>query len=75
MSVRRELPRALSVIADFANHRIECVVMISPEARNWWEQRRLRDTDGICPSCLQRWTLTQCLNCGGWSPHSQWYAK
>jgi hypothetical protein len=23
---------------------------------------------------LHRWTSTQCLKCGGWSPHSLWYA-
>ena len=33
------------------------------------------DTGGVCPSCLHQWASTQCLKCGGWSPHSDWYAK
>ena len=27
---------------DNANHRIKCLVMVSTEARTWWENRRLR---------------------------------
>jgi hypothetical protein len=30
-------------------------------------------TGGVCPSCLFQWTETQCLACGRWSPHSDWY--
>jgi hypothetical protein len=33
------------------------------------------DTGGVCPDCLHQWTSTQCLSCGGWSPHSDWYAE
>jgi len=31
------------------------------------------DTGGVCPSCLYRWSSTQCPNCHGWSAHSAWY--
>jgi len=31
------------------------------------------DTGGVCPACLRQWTTTQCLACGRWSPHSDWY--
>ena len=33
------------------------------------------DTGGVCPSCLHRWTETQCLSCARWSSHSDWYAN
>lgn len=36
----------------------------------WWNTF---DTGAICPSCLYRWTRTQCLACHRWSPHSDWY--
>ncbi len=31
------------------------------------------DTAGICPSCAKPWNDTACLQCGGWSPHEDWY--
>jgi len=33
------------------------------------------DTGGVCPSCLYQWKDTQCLKCGRFSPHSQWYSS
>ncbi|MBV8550466.1 MAG: hypothetical protein JOY54_04145 [Acidobacteriaceae bacterium] len=31
------------------------------------------DTGGVCPACLYQWTMTACLSCRQWSPHSDWY--
>lgn len=31
------------------------------------------DTGGRCPDCGRRWHKTQCLLCGEWSPHKDWY--
>jgi hypothetical protein len=31
-------------------------------------------TGGICPACDRVWTATQCVRCGEWSPHAEWYA-
>jgi hypothetical protein len=31
------------------------------------------DTRGRCPSCHHQWLDTQCLACGAWSPHEDWY--
>lgn len=33
------------------------------------------DTGGVCPACLHQWAFTQCLSCGCWSLHSDWYAQ
>jgi hypothetical protein len=33
------------------------------------------DTGGVCPGCLYRWAETQCLGCGRWSAHSDWYTQ
>jgi len=33
------------------------------------------DTGGVCPECLFQWKSTQCLACGRWSPHSEWYEQ
>jgi hypothetical protein len=33
------------------------------------------DTGGVCSACLHQWASTQCLKCGGWSPHSDWYEQ
>jgi hypothetical protein len=30
-------------------------------------------THGLCPACQYRWTITACYQCGGNSPHSEWY--
>src|ERR1700733_14343353 len=32
-------------------------------------------TGGVCPACLHKWASTQCLKCGGWSPHSDRYKQ
>lgn len=31
------------------------------------------DTGGVCPACIKQWETTQCLQCGAWSAHSDWY--
>lgn len=31
------------------------------------------DTGGVCPGCVKVWEDTQCLSCGRWSPHKDWY--
>ena len=31
------------------------------------------DTGGVCPGCLYQWTVTACLHCHKYSPHSSWY--
>ena len=31
------------------------------------------ETRGRCPDCGRRWHQTQCLLCGEWSPHEDWY--
>jgi len=31
------------------------------------------DTGGVCPACLYQWTITACLACWRFSPHSDWY--
>lgn len=33
------------------------------------------ETGGKCPECGRQWHLTQCLLCGEWSPHDDWYAE
>lgn len=32
-------------------------------------------TRGVCPECSKVWQDTQCLRCGIWSPHEDWYHK
>jgi hypothetical protein len=31
------------------------------------------DTRGVCPGCAHAWKQTQCLKCGFFSPHEDWY--
>lgn len=31
------------------------------------------DTGGVCPQCGKYWEDTQCLACGAWSRHADWY--
>jgi rubrerythrin len=31
------------------------------------------DTRGRCPGCNHQWRWTDCLRCGGCSPHEAWY--
>ena len=33
------------------------------------------DTKGICPGCQHRWRNTQCLSCGRWARHEDWYER
>ena len=33
------------------------------------------DTRGVCPACGHEWSETQCLRCGEWSKHDDWYAE
>ena len=62
-----------------AGPRIRCPLCTwSPDESARWTCKCLHcwntfDTGGICPACLHQWTSTQCLACGGWSPHSDWY--
>ncbi len=32
-------------------------------------------TRGRCPKCNYQWTMTACLKCTQWSPHTEWYKK
>jgi hypothetical protein len=52
----------------------------SPSAHDRWfcqcgHSWNTFDTGGVCPACLYQWTITACLACGKWSPHSDWYAQ
>jgi hypothetical protein len=52
----------------------------TPRAEDRWACRcghtwNTFDTGGVCPSCLYQWTVTQCLRCGEFSPHSDWYGE
>lgn len=52
----------------------------SPSAKDVWACKcgytwNTFDTGGVCPSCLYQWTVTQCLSCFQFSPHSDWYAQ
>jgi len=44
---------------------------------NWWCECNhvwnTFDTGGRCPQCHRQWEDTQCLSCGEWSPHLDWY--
>lgn len=31
------------------------------------------DTRGRCPGCGHQWHWTSCLQCSGWSLHTDWY--
>lgn len=31
------------------------------------------ETRGECPSCGKRWSSTQCIKCGSWHLHNDWY--
>ncbi|MGI8640239.1 MAG: hypothetical protein ACR2MG_09785 [Pyrinomonadaceae bacterium] len=31
------------------------------------------ETRGRCPNCKYQWHWTECLRCGGTSPHEAWY--
>jgi len=31
------------------------------------------ETTGLCPACGKQWNDTQCLRCGEWSRHRDWY--
>ena len=59
--------------------RIRCpLCRWSPRPQDRWsctcgETWNTFDTGGICPGCMHQWTSTQCLQCGRWSPHSDWY--
>ena len=61
--------------------RIRCPVCgWQPRAHDRWRCRcghvwNTFDTGGVCPGCLYQWTETQCLACGRWSPHSDWYEQ
>jgi len=62
-----------------AGPRIRCPLCgWSPDANALWACScghlwNTFDTGGICPACMRQWMSTQCLACGAWSPHSDWY--
>jgi hypothetical protein len=33
------------------------------------------ETRGECPSCGKRWSSTQCIKCGAWNSHDDWYEE
>ncbi len=33
------------------------------------------ETRGECPSCGKRWSATQCMKCGAWNNHDDWYEE
>ena len=50
----------------------------TPRARDRWSCLcghvwNTFDTRGRCPGCDQQWFDTQCLSCGVWSRHDDWY--
>jgi len=52
----------------------------SPRAHDRWMCKcghiwNTFDTGGVCPACLYQWTMTACLACHLWSPHSDWYTQ
>jgi hypothetical protein len=49
-----------------AEHRWVCVPSCNTEFHTFW-------TGGVCPGCGNAWEVTQCLACGQYSPHRQWY--
>lgn len=49
-----------------AEDRWQCVPSCGTVWNTFW-------TRGVCPGCGIAWHKTQCLACGGVSPHQAWY--
>ena len=57
------------------SHRWFCAQCESPEffADGCGTCWNTFNTRGRCPGCGHQWRWTACLNCEGWSLHSDWY--
>lgn len=46
-----------------------CTVQIGGCGTSW----NTFETRGVCPKCIWKWIITQCLSCKQFSPHEDWY--
>ncbi len=75
-----ELPSILEDNDDTSGKgRIRCPICgWQPRSGDLWSCRcggawNTFDTGGRCPDCGRQWLKTQCLLCGQWSKHDDWY--
>lgn len=65
----------------FGRRRIRCprCRWRPTKASRWWcvpacgHTWNTFDTHGKCPACQRQWKVTQCLSCGRYAPHQDWY--